>query len=77
MKLGHLDHRLLVCISEAGGWTAGGIAQRMGYTNVRSNAQIIRRDLLRMEALGWVAKLDDKKPTMWVRTLAGTAALNA
>jgi len=75
-KLGHADHRLLICLSEDGGWTAGEIAKHMGYLNVRSHAQILRRDLLRMEALGWVGKLDDNKPTAWIRTPAGTEALN-
>lgn len=75
-KLGHADHRLLVCLSEQGGWTAGEIARHMGYTNVRSEAQLLRRDLIRMEALGWVGKLDSNKPVAWVRTPIGTEALN-
>jgi hypothetical protein len=75
-KLGHADRRLLSCLSEGGGWTAGQIARHMGYAHVRSQSQIIRRDLLRMEALGWVARLDDKTPTAWVRTQKGTEAIN-
>jgi DNA-binding MarR family transcriptional regulator len=31
-KLDHADHRILVCLSEQGGWTAGEIARQMGYT---------------------------------------------
>lgn len=76
-KLDHADHRLLVSLTEAGGWTAGEIARHMGYSNVRSAAQILRRDLVRMEALGWVAKLDSNMPVAWVRTLAGTEVLNS
>jgi hypothetical protein len=76
-KLGHADSRLLSSLSESGGWTAGQIARQLGYSNVRSYAQILRRDLLRMETLGWVAKLDDNAPTAWVRTAKGTEDLNA
>jgi hypothetical protein len=75
-KPGTADRRLLSCLSETGGWTAGQIARHMGYTRVRSHAQIIRRDLLHMEALGWVGRLDDKPPTAWVRTKKGTEAIN-
>lgn len=75
-KLGDFDCRLLACLSERGGWTTGQIARQMGYTNTRSGAQILRRDLIRMQALGWIGQLDDKKPTAWVRTPSGSEALN-
>ena len=75
-KLGCADYRLLICLSEHGGWTAGEVARQMGYTNVRSEAQIIRRDLIRMESLGLVGRLDDNKPVAWVRTKAGTEMVN-
>lgn len=75
-RLGHSDFRLLCCLSENGGWTSGQLARQMGYPNVGSEAHLIRRDLLRMEALGWVGRLDEKRPVCWVRMRAGTEAMN-
>lgn len=70
------DFRLLSALGTGGGRTAGEVARRVGYTNVRRFSQIIRLDLLRMEEKGWVARLDDKKPSTWVRTPAGTKVMN-
>ena len=76
-KLGYGDFKVLLCLSEKGGWTAGQIARQMGHRNVRSHAQIIRHALIRMQALGWVGKLDDNQSVAWVRTKAGTEAMSA
>jgi predicted ArsR family transcriptional regulator len=75
-KPDHHHRRVLVCLSEHGGWTAGEIARQMGYTNARRHGQIIRRELLRMESVGWVGRLDDNAPVAWVRTPLGTEMMN-
>ena len=66
-KISDQDRFLLICLPELGGSTSGQIVRNMGeYTNVRSKAQILRRDLERLMGERLVAKLDDKKPTCWV-----------
>lgn len=75
-KISDPDFRLLLYLAENDGWTAGQIAQQMDCENPRRAGARIRLDLLRMEKLGWVERLDDRSPTAWVRTPAGTEAMN-
>lgn len=56
----YYDRRILLCMSERGGWTPGEIARQMGRDNVRKHGQIIRYQLLRLEQMGWAGRLDGK-----------------
>lgn len=76
VRIGVSDRQILVCLSETGGWTAGQIARQLGYSNVRSEAQRIGHHLRQLEGRGLVGRLDDRAPVAWVRTSAGTGAIN-
>ena len=73
----HHERAILLTLSCSGGWTAGQIARGMGHQDARKHGAIIRHRLLDMEKCGWVGRLDDAKPTAWVRTTQGTEAINA
>lgn len=73
----HSERRLLATLDEKNGWTAGQIARQLGYINLRTRAQLLSRELRRLSANpGWVCQIDDQKPAAWVRTPAGTEAMN-
>ena len=72
--IGFTRERILRVLHEYGGFTSGQVARKLGYQDIRSSTQILRRDLLAMERDGLVRRIDDLSPTAWQRTAAGTAA---
>ena len=64
----------LIHLDTRAGTTAGRIAIDVG---MGSSAQGLRAPLRDMERWGWVRRLDDQAPVAWLRTEAGTEALNA
>jgi hypothetical protein len=71
------DFKILSALAEDGGFTALAIADRSGVGdgNGRMRSGAMRSWLALLEARGLVAKMDDQKPICWIRTPAGTAAL--
>ncbi len=68
--------RILAALKEDGGFDTGHVASRVGAgSSKRRRSQLMRVDLLRLQALGWVRPMDDQKPICWVRTSAGTMAI--
>lgn len=74
--LGVHDRRLLSALDEYGGMTASHVARELGWgSNIRSGMQIVRRELDALCERGLARRLDDLKPTCWLRTPAATEAL--
>lgn len=78
----HLDDRdyaLLKALSEDGGFTTGHVAERAGINfgglNRRMRSGAVRSWLMNLKRAGLVDFLDGEKPVCWIRTAAGTAAL--
>lgn len=70
---------LLSALSESGGSTTGMARIDSGAwegEDTKKAAQEVRLMLLDLEKVGYVTKLDDQKPVCWLRTNAGTLALN-
>lgn len=74
---GSHDLKILSALAEDGGFTALAVADRadLGSGNGRMRSGAMRSWLSLLEARGLVAKMDDLKPICWIRTPAGTAAL--
>lgn len=71
------DFKILSALAEDGGFTALAISDRSGVGDgsgrMRSGA--MRSWLTLLEARGLAARMDDQRPICWIRTPAGTAAL--
>lgn len=70
---------LLAVLTEQGGFTTGRVskAAKISYCsdNARARSGAVRAALDNLKVMGLVDFLDDQKPVCWVRTPAGTAAL--
>lgn len=74
--IGHHDRRLLAALAERGGTTASQVAHETGWDgSLRSAVQIVRRELDALCRRGLARRMDDQRPTCWLRTAEGTAAL--
>lgn len=76
------DRAILACLSETGGFLTARVATLMrergiglGTHSPRIQSAHIRQDLLRLKRAGLVTEMDGDKPVCWIRTKAGTAAL--
>lgn len=72
--------KLLHALVQVGGFTTGRVSERawgerFGRNGKRIQSAWARRDLLRLEGMGFVRRMDDLKPVCWIRTIAGTAAI--
>lgn len=67
--------KLLAALTEDGGFTTRDAARRAGIQPGPIASAWVRQDLLYMEKVGLVSRLDDQKPTAWVRTPLGTEAI--
>lgn len=73
--------KLLRALAEVGGVTTGRLselawgARFIGRKGKRIQSAWARGDLLRLEGMGFVRRMDDLKPVCWIRTVAGTAAI--
>lgn len=77
-RLERYERELLAVLSEDGGFTTGRAAELAGIGsghNARTASAFARQKLLGLQALGYVAPMDDLKPVAWQRTPAGTLAL--
>lgn len=63
----------LLVLDTRSGMTAGSIAAEIG---MGCRPQRLAAPLRDMERWGWVTRLDDERPVAWMRTAAGTEALN-
>ena len=77
IRLRQREREALAALTEDAGFTTGQVAKRVpnGHHNGHIHSAWVRGDLLEMEKLGLVRRLDDQKPGCWCRTAAGTAAL--
>lgn len=73
------DRKILKALADDSGCTTLTVAARAGITYGRGNGRMMsgamRSWLTLLERRGLVAKMDDQKPICWIRTAAGTAAL--
>lgn len=80
MKIQNPNTRaILAALDGQGALTTGQVRIRSGvYAGAggRTASAWVRGELLSLEKKGLVAKLDDLKPDCWLRTPAGTLALN-
>lgn len=79
MSLERHELMVLKALDEDGGFLTGEVAARLslvGYDNGHQRGAAVRSWLIGLRSRGLVAELDDKKPVCWIRTSAGTAALN-
>ncbi|MGK2829182.1 hypothetical protein ACSI5F_03635 [Ralstonia pseudosolanacearum] len=61
--------RLILNVLENGAFTTGAIAQQVTFfygSNRHQHSAYIRRLLLDLERRGFVRRLDDEKPVVWV-----------
>lgn len=70
-----IDVCLLSALSEVGAFTTVDACRAAGLPAGRSEAARRRLDLIHLERGGLVRRLDDKSPTAWLRTPAGTEEL--
>ena len=80
MKLRKEQRIILSSVDEDTGWTTGQVAKRSKAFEAlggRIASAWVRNDLLEMKAAGLVQEMDGQKPVCWVRTRAGTEALEA
>lgn len=73
---------ILRALDESGGFTIRDISRNTSqwrYCNFNMHARsgAIKSELIDMSKRGLVARLDDLKPVAWVRTAAGTKALES
>ena len=72
------DIRLLRALGTLGGMPSrDAVVIAFGSTNLRSKSQLATRALKSMELAGLVTRQDERSPIAWIRTEAGTKALEA
>lgn len=74
------ERKILTVLDERGGAKTGLVAKRVPRSALNTNdprrhTTTVRWFLLGLFGRGLVAHLDDQKPVCWVRTAAGTAAI--
>ena len=69
------DHQILSLLSTDGGFCTGSIASKVEVFpgSNRINSAWVRRRLVRLAKIGYVAPLDDKKPVAWRLTELGNS----
>ena len=76
-----IERKILEVLPVGAGIETGQVARRVDeYRYARAGRQfskLIRPWLVKLKAEGFVELLDDQKPDCWMRTEAGTKALNS
>ena len=78
MSSGNWDMAILQFLDEDWAFATGtiaGVAWTEHSRNNRIRSAWTRNSLLRLEAFGYVRRLDDQKPDTWVRTQEGTRVM--
>ena len=69
----HSEFRILCKLDQGYDMSSSELAHALGYTRIRSEAQLLRLELESLAKRGWTEKL---RAGRWKRTAAGTDAMN-